>query len=185
MLQNYFNDRENYPALWIAFKMALKEAIQETDKTEFEKAWTSRFERTCLYFDSLLPSVARKLGLGLDKELVFRVDATFYKKGGQTTKVPVIFLESENEVRTSDHEIFKLCSLNAPLKVLMICNDWNEASKKIISEGYWDYIIEDFHDESILTGYFAVIIAEWNEDLKFYTYVYDKSGKVIEDSHLI
>lgn len=181
MLHDYFNDKKNYFLLWTAFKNALIESIKETKQADFKKAWTSRYERTCFYFDSLLPKVADKLGLELEKEVLFRVDATFYKRGGQTTKVPVIFLESENDVRTSNHEIYKLCSLNSPLKILMICNDWNEASKKIITDGYWDYIIEDFIDESSLMGYLAIIIAEWNEELKFYTYVYDNNGKVIED----
>ena len=171
--------------LWTSFKTSLLDSIKETAISDFEKAWISRTDRTLFYFDSLLPKIANKMNLEFAKETFFRVDGTFYKKGGQTSKVPIIFLESENDVRTSEGEVIKLCLLNAPLKVLMICNDWNETSKKIISEGYWEYIIEDFKDESLLTGYFAFIIAEWNENLKFYSYVYNEKAEIIEDELMI
>lgn len=175
----------DYAQLWDSFKNALVGSIKETDINVFEKGWSSSSERTLFYFDSLLPKVADKLNLKFEKEMRFRVDGTFYKIAGQTSRVPVIVLESENDVRTSEDEVIKLCSLNAPLKILMTCCDWNSDSKKIIREGYWEYIIEDFSDESSLTGYFAFIIGEWNETLKFYTHVYNENAELIEDELLI
>ena len=175
----------DYLKLWTSFRTSLINSINETEINDFEKAWVSRTERTLCYFDSLLPKIAGKMNLEFEKEMYFRVDGTFYKTGGQKIKVPIIFLESENDVRSSDGEVKKLCLLNAPLKVLMICNDWNDSSKKIITEGYWDYIIDDFKDENCLTGYFAFIIAEWNDTLKFYSYVYNEKAEIIEDKLMI
>lgn len=170
----------NFSLLWATFKNHLLESINEVDTSSFELAWKSKPERTRFYFDSLLPKVACKMNLDFKKEMKFRVDGTFFKKAGQTSEVPIILLESENDAFASHDEVHKLCLLNAPLKVLMICTDWNVASKKILTEKYWGYIIEDFAEESSLTGYFAIIIREWNETLKFYTFVYDNFGKPIE-----
>lgn len=75
--------------------------------------------------------------------------------------------------------------MNAPLKILMISNEWNDSSKKELSEGYWDYIIEDFAESTLLTGYFVVIVAEWLETLRFFSYVYDNNGNKIESDLLI
>jgi len=187
MTFDYSIIKGNFSLLWTTFKNSLVESINETDKSIFEQAWKSRSERTLFYFDSLLPKVASKMNLEFEKEMNFRVDGTFYIKAGQTSKVPIILLESENEAFTSHYEFHKLCLLNAPLKVLMICNDWNDSSKKILTENFWGYIIEDFAEECSLTGYFAIIIGEWNENLKFYTFVYDNHGNSIgtEDKLLI
>lgn len=187
MAFDYSTIKGNYFLLWTTFKNSLVESINETETSVFELAWKSRPERTRFYFDSLLPKVASKMNLDFEKEMKFRVDGTFFKKAGQTSKVPIILLESENNAFDSHDEINKLCLLNAPLKVLMICNDWNDASKKMLTENYWGYIIEDFAKESSLTGYFAIIIGEWNETLKFYTFVYDNLGNSIEseDNFLI
>jgi hypothetical protein len=175
---DYANIKGNYSLLWTTFKTSLKQVIRETD---FEEPWKSRRGRTKLYFKSLLPKVASLMNLDFGEEMKFRVDGTFYVKSGQGgVKVPIVLIESENDARTSDDEVYKLCFLNAPLKVLMICNDWNEKTKLDLCEGYWDYIIESFAEENVLTGYFAIIAGEMNQNLKFYTYVYDDNGKQIE-----
>ena len=170
--------------LWASFKNALVDTANQMSTVEFEKAWTSSDQRTLFYFDTLLPNIAEKLGLLFEKEMIFRIDGVFSKIGGQNAKVPVIFLESENDIRTSEREINKLSMLNAPLKILMVCNDWNDDAKKLIKKYYWDYIIEDFAEQIGLSGLFAVIIGEWNETLKFYTHVYNDKGQVIEDGLL-
>lgn len=176
----YSDIKGNFHLLWTTFKNYLVESINETDKSVFELAWKSKPERTQFYFDTLLPKIAAKMNLEFEKEMNLRVDGTFYKKAGQSSKIPIILLESENDAFTSHGEFHKLCLLNAPLKVLMICNDWNDASKKMLTEKFWGYIIEDFAEESSLTGFFAIIIGEWNETLKFHTYVYDNMGNSIE-----
>lgn len=192
MTFNYSENKGDYQALWSNFKNFLLESINEIDKSDFEIAWKTRGERTNLYFNTLLPNVADKMKLGFDKEMIFRRDGIFYKIAGQgKTKVPLIFIESENDPYSCDDEVYKLCLLNAPLKVLMICTDWNEKKKNEIIDGYIQYIIENFKDESSLTGYFALIIAEWvsndmpNDILKFHTYVYNDKAENIEDKLLI
>jgi hypothetical protein len=177
---NYFST-----SLWASFKQAFVETTKEISVVDFEKAWVSNGDRTMFYFDSLLPIIAEKLGLIFDKEMVYRIDGVFSKVGDQKTKIPIIYLESENDIRTSEREINKLCMLNSPLKVLMVCNEWNDSSKKLTKEYYWDYIIEDFADQIGLTGFFAILIGEWNDKLRIYAHVYNEKGEVIEDELLI
>lgn len=172
--------------LWNNFKQSLLESIQETDVSAFEQAWKSCNERTQFYFDNLLPNVARKLKLGFQKEKPFRIDGIFTVKGNQNNEIPIIYLESENNARSSHEEVYKLCCLNAPLKVLIVCTEWDDQLwKEQIVQGHWHSIIQDFKDKLHLTGHFAFIIAAWMETLKFHSYVLDENAKLIEDTVLI
>jgi hypothetical protein len=171
--------------LWASFKKAFVDTTNEIKIEDFAKAWSTSGDRTMFYFNSLLQTIAKKLDLTFERELIYRIDGVFSNVGSQNTKVPIIYLESENDITTSDREVYKLCTLNAPLKILMVCNQWNESSKKLIKEYYWDYIIEDFAEQIGLKGVFAVIIGEWNETLRIYTHVFNEKGEVIEDSLLL
>jgi len=178
--------RFNAKDLWNNFKQSLLEGIKETDVRAFEQAWKSCNDRTLFYFDILLPRVAQKLKLGFQKEKPFRIDGIFTIRGGQTNDVPIIYLESENNARSSYEEVYKLCCLNAPLKVLIVCTEWDDQIwKEQVVYKYWHYIIEDFKDELSLTGYFAFIIAAWDETLKFHSYVFNENAELIEDAMLI
>lgn len=171
--------------LWEAFRNAIISSIQETAITVFEEAWKSCYQRTEFYFNELLPQVAGKLNLQFKKERPFKIDGVFWTKAGQTTEVPVIYLESENIATRSNEEVYKLCCVNAPLKVLIICTEWDDATwRKELGEGYWHYIIEDFKDEVGLKGLLAFIIADWQETLRFHSYVINEGGEVAEDTLL-
>jgi|SRR6185437_4311291 len=183
MTYDYSENKGNFSSLWELFKNSLIQTISETD---FNTAWNSRPDRTRLYFDGLLKAVASKMQLEFLPEMKFRIDGTMYVEGSQgKKKIPIVLIESENEAKKSDDEVYKLCLLNAPLKILMISNEWNDSTIKQLTEGYWDYIIEDFAELTNLTGYFVVIVAEWMEKLRFFSYVYDDKGKKIESDLLI
>ena len=176
----------NSKELWDNFKKTITEAVKETRPEILETAWNSNPERTQFYFDNLLPMVAKKMKLGYEKEKVFRVDAVFYKKAKNGYQVPIVFIESENNAYDTETEIYKLCCLNAPLKIIFICQVWTEAIKKEITEDYWNYIIEAFVEENILVGYLGVIVAEWMEEgLKFYTFAYNEKGKIVEEDIIV
>ncbi len=129
---------------------------------------------------------SRKSWISDFREKPFRIDGIFVKKGGQTIDVPIIYLESENIATTSHEEVYKLCCLNAPLKVMILCTEWDDQFwKKQITENHWHYIVDDFKDELSLTGYFAFIIAAWDETLKFHAYVLNENADLIEDDLLL
>lgn len=180
--------KPNSTELWASFRRAFLDAANETNFQDFGNAWKSCKNRTEFYFNILLPNIASRLSMSYEKEKFFHIDAVFCREGGQTTKIPFIALESENHVKTSDNEIKKLCMLNTPVKILMICNTWNDSTKEKMKDNYWDYIIGDFHDQVGLIGVLAVIIGEWDDyenELKFYTHVYDETAEVIEDAILL
>lgn len=71
---DYSANKGNFPLIWETFKTSLVETISETS---FNEAWTSRPDRTRLYFDTLLKRVAKKMHLEFAPEMKFRVDGTF------------------------------------------------------------------------------------------------------------
>ena len=175
----------NSEQLWAVFKKMLTETLNETPIEIVGDAWNSNPERTKFYFDFLLPKIANKMKFNYEKEKVFRVDAVFYIKAENGYQVPIVFIESENNADDTETEIYKLCCLNAPLKVIFICQEWTEKRKKEITEEYWDYIIDAFVKENLLVGYLGVIVAEWMDDLKFYSFAYNENGKMVEEQTII
>lgn len=171
--------------LWENFKTAFITTVNTFPIQTFEQSWVSKPERSKFYFESLLPKIAPLLSLEFRTERPFRIDGIFYKKSSQTTEVPIIYVESENDAKYSHEEIYKLCCISAPLKVLFICNEWTEDDKKEIIDGYWNYIIDDFAEENILTGNLCIIIAEWRDTLKFHTYCFNDKGTLFEEKILI
>ncbi len=171
--------------IWDKFKSAFKEIITKYPIQTLEQSWLSKSDRSKFYFGSLLPKIATQLGLEFKTERPFRVDGLFFKRGSQTTEIPVVYIESENHAKSSNEEIYKLCCINAPLKILFICNEWTDTQKIEITNGYWNYIIDDFAEINLLIGNLCVLIAEWNEKLKIYSYCYNNKGVVFEDEILV
>lgn len=167
----------NYADLWNSFKINLIESLKES--SEFELSNLGNIcDRTSFYFKVLLPRVAQKMGLMFTTEEPFRVDGMFYKIGrqdGNNLKIPIILLESENDYTTSEGEVKKLCLLNAPLKILVVCSEWAGSISKDIVEGYWEYIMEDFASDSASTGYFAFINCSCTPNIRFDALVYDEN----------
>jgi len=170
--------------LWNDFKANLKDCLLATPKDKLLHSWGTNPSRTTLYFEGILPVVASKMNLLFKSEKPLRVDGLFYKIGGQSTQIPIVAIEAENNIKSSDQEIEKLCYLAVPLKILFVCYEWNEATEKEISEGYWEYIIEDFASENILTGTTAIIIADWSNKLTFQSRVYNLKGELVEKENL-
>jgi hypothetical protein len=171
---------------WNSFKNALSQAVTETPLEDASNAWNSSSERTQFYFDFLLPKVSHLMELGFEKEKLFRVDAVFYKKANNGYQIPIVYIESENNVQSSYEEIYKLCCLNAPLKILFICVPWTPENKKLIVDDDWQYIVQDFASEDSLQGYLGIIVAEWMEEgLKFYALYFDQNGNLSDEGVLV
>lgn len=116
---------------WIRFRDAFARQIEASSDAELDAAWRSQTSRTRFYCDRVLPQVAEEMALQKRTEL-FKVDvALCMQHDGRD--VPLIFVESENLASTADHEVWKLCSLAAPLKVLISCAEWCD------EPGYWPH----------------------------------------------
>lgn len=78
-------------------------------------------------------------------------------------------------------EIGKLCSLNAPLKVLFVCCEWNP---KLWAHGgmkdkylnIWSNIIKTYSDNIGLLGTHGLIVAEKSDKFRFYASVWDETS---------
>lgn len=171
--------------LWEQFKDAFKITINSLPIETLEQSWLSRPSRNNFYFTNLLPKIAEHLELDFKRERPFRFDAIFFKRCSQTTEVPVVYIEAENEAKSSNEEIYKLCCINAPLKILFICNEWNETQKSKISSEYWHYIIDDFAEQNLLSGSTCILIGAWDDKLRFYSYCIDNKGNLFEEETLV
>ena len=172
--------------LWETFKQEFKLAFEKTDRSSLFEIWKDDEKWTNHYFTTILPKLQSPLKMIFKKEYPFRVDGVFLQIGEQKQEVPIIYIESENDITTSDREIVKLCSVNSPLKILLTySNIWSTSKdlKNNIIDGYWQYIIEDYQEQLGLTGYTAIIIVEKiNDGLNFHSYVFDADAKLIEDN---
>lgn len=183
--------KNNFENLWSEFKSEFVNQIKLSDVATLENAWKGRPHRTNFYTKDLLPRVAKKMNLNISKEL-FKVDMVFSKTSSYT-EVPLVFIESENDIKYAEHEVSKLCSLSAPLKILIICTDWNpdicnEYGKKGIRDEYtehWDAIIKSYLEFWKLTGIIGLVVAEWYDHLCLYAKAWDETGELFDNESKI
>lgn len=100
------------------FHTAFRVAINETDASELNAAWSSNTQRTDFYCNALMPNIAMQLDMVHRKE-EFKVDYVLSRRSRDGQAIPQIFIESENNYESASHEISKLCSINSPLRVLI------------------------------------------------------------------
>lgn len=162
---------------WDTFKTAFCEALDQTPKAKFEEAWQHIRKKTEFYEWTLMPAVGRQLGCQMKVERM-RCDYTFFDESG----VPIIAVESENAHPTAWQEIEYLCSLAAPLKVLVLSCDWQNEKKKFLPE--WTDIIRKHHAIVSVGCLYVIISGVWdNEELPTYYFtLIDTAGSVLEET---
>jgi hypothetical protein len=169
--------------LWKDFIVSFKNNIEKAKNEELEslKIYSDRK----YFFKKLFSHVSKDLDLFYeDSQEFLRVDYTLFKKGhAHNWQVPQIFIESENSWDSSYQEAIKLCSLNAPLKVLILYNLTKELQEELEGKNtHWDYIFKDFINESRLIGLFALLVYTESQDKKivFHFMLYGENGNTIE-----
>lgn len=173
---------EDFHALWHNFKKEFVAQIKQQKDEGLEAAWTGPANRTQFYVEKIFPNVAKKLGLILTTEL-FKVDAALAIKQQPTNwEIPVIFVESENNIDTAEQEIDKLCSLSAPVRVLITVGDMEDSeTKEWIDE--WASLIKTYSKIWPNRGILGIIIADYR--LNFYSMAWGENGEKIEEKSLI
>jgi hypothetical protein len=170
--------------LWKEFKTHFGKSCEIHSKDALLKAWCSQGDRTNFYSKTVLPEIAALMGLTMRTEL-FKVDAAFCKASSLNYDVPIIFIESENNAATATHEIKKLCSLNAPCRILITCCEWSPDLWKhggrqdyLINE--WSHIIESQAEVWKNDGILGAINAESGDVFRVTNFAWDSSGVLIE-----
>ena len=132
-----------------------------------------------------MPKISDDIGLIHGNE-EFKVDYVMSKRTSYDYSVPRIFIESENDFKSSDHEIRKLCSLNSPLRVLTtVYDNWNPKNidETVVYDSLvtWQQIIIDHYKLNSFgfNGTIAIIIgSKVNNSIRFRSCVFWSNGVV-------
>ncbi|MCL2525401.1 MAG: hypothetical protein FWF20_11915 [Betaproteobacteria bacterium] len=174
---------------WKQFKDNFQSELEATLPDTFNQAWKSSDSRTTFYREYLLPKVAVRMNLKRCNEL-FKVDYAFCKSDSFGNQVPLVFIESENNAFSATHEVRKLCSLAAPLKVLITCVEWSDEPGEWPNGGHRTNLMKNW--ANIISGHsqiwpqpcvYGVIVAErWKKRLRYYSEGLSSSGASV-DAH--
>ncbi|WP_141195533.1 hypothetical protein [Vibrio sp. V09_P4A23P171] len=171
---------KNY-TLWTSFKDELVNKLGTFSRDELSDAWSSKSNRTVFYKESLLPLVSKELGLFHGNE-EFTVDYVMSKSFYDDVYVPQIQIESENDIRTANQEMNKLCRLNSPLRVLVTVFDGWDGSKNQKIYDYlrtWQKTIEAHGSMNMgeFSGVIGVLIGSYhNKELTYYSVAFWSNG---------
>jgi hypothetical protein len=102
------------------------------------------------------------------------------RSGSEPT--PVVFVESEEQATCADQEVKTLCSLAAPLKVLITVGEWEDVTPRWRNGGHrstlvtrWRAIRSAYHEAWRDPGVFGVLVGESDPDgiLRFHAFELD------------
>lgn len=186
-IKDYLKDRFDTSSkdfeLWLNFKNALHDLLDECERDEVYSFWAGKKERTKYYKEILMPRIAEKLKLIHGKE-EFTVDYAMSKSTGSGIDMPQIYIESENDIKSADHEIRKLSSLNSPLRVLLTVDNFDEKNKSATLYDClrdWQQIIRTHaeHNPSGFNGTIAIISGGiFNGALSFHSCAFWANGSL-------
>jgi hypothetical protein len=178
--------------IWNRFQEIFRKTAEESDPRELVDAWKSPTNRT-KFIKIFVGQVASALGLTLEREL-WKVDFALSVVSTNDSKVPVIFIESENDIRDVNRdggEVRKLYCHSAPLKVLITVAEWDETPSvwkgQCVRHRYlsrWQDIIRAHADVWPHRGLFGVIVGEWVDlgeisRLRFYANAIEPDGALL------
>lgn len=160
---------------WTKFYKCFFQTLKKDSVGKLLNSWKSPTDRTKYYVKSVFKQVEADLQLEHEEEL-FKVDAVYYDKSINGEKVPAIFIESENNAKSADHEIKKLCSLACPLAILITVVEWDikhfpQTSKKEEYLKKWESIILAHSVAFPINGILAILVGEFGEGNKIRFYI--------------
>lgn len=165
------------------FHTAFRVAINETEVSELSVAWSSNKRRTAFYCDVLMPNIAMQLNMEHGKE-EFKIDYVLSQISLRGAMIPQIFIESENDYKSANHEIRKLCSINSPLKVLITVTQQlftpepSAGAFKKLRE--WQTIIRAHHENNPdFRGIISVIVGQQcTNGIQYYACAFNQEGNL-------
>lgn len=177
---------------WKKFESSFALSMTEVRKEALSEIWNSSASRTRFYEEFALPAVAKSLELKLKFE-EFKIDYTLCQKSGSNVDVPLIYIESENVALSAEHEVRKLCCLNARLKILITCSEWTAQRPYWAHDGHrelllerWSKIIRSFDACMPQEAAFGILVGERaGERLRFYSLLLDQCGDIQTERVLV
>jgi len=167
--------------LWDQFREAFDSALREVNPERFSKDWHVASQRTQL-FKECVSRVSEQLNLKFVTEFL-SIDFVLADKD---SGVPVIAIESENDPFTVSNEISKLCSVAAPLRILLTVAYWDPQiggwpdrpnGEQLFLEK-WETDIRKRLSTWRHPGLFGLIVGERGQkgQTTFYSYLFDLDG---------
>jgi hypothetical protein len=182
--------------LWQHFMDQFSKSIQQSSEKELTLAWSSLRARTNFYRTLLMP-LATSLGTIIEETLetgneLFKVDFAISRKSNEI-QVPIIFIESENNAESADHEVKKLVNLAAPLRILITVAQWDDETDIWAKRGgsakgrllpHWEEVIRQHQIVWPRPGVLGILIGEWrpNKTFRFYAYGYGEGHQLAAPS---
>jgi hypothetical protein len=129
----------------------------------------------------------------IDEELdtgseLFKADFAI-SRNSKDIRVPIIFIESENNAFSADHEVRKLVNLSAPLRVLITVAQRDEESEiwvgrdgahRSILLPLWEQVIRQHQIVWRRAGVVGILVGEWRpgKRFRFYGYGYGEGHRL-------
>lgn len=179
--------------LWSDFKRSVANNLKSIGIDTLDKVWHPNPDWTKFLKENLFYKVATDLLLTYEIKEKLTVDAIFYKTYLKEPykypiNVPVICIESENNRDSiSFSELYKLCFLNAPLKVIFtFFESWDKDKFEEYTSDEWRYVIDSFMNTNKLVGWLGfIVVVEKSDEFVFYSFVYDENGILSDEGELI
>jgi hypothetical protein len=185
--------------LWHRFLETFSAEIRGATESHLALVWSSHKGRTKFYREMLKP-LAASLGTLIEEELetgseLFKVDFAI-SRNSDGVRVPIIFIESENNAYSADHEVRKLVNLASPLRVLITVAQWDEESTIWVGRGgahrsillpRWEQVIRQHQIVWPRAGVVGILVGEWPPDkrFRFYAYGYSEGHRLAGPSSAI
>lgn len=170
--------------LWESFKSLFAEECRTHFPGALTAAWSSSGDRTKFYVQTIFPEIARQLNLKVRHEL-FKVDTAICRTSTTGHDVPLIFIESENNAGSATHEMWKLCSLNSPCRILIVCCEWSPdmwhpygRQDSLLEQ--WTKIVKSHAEVWKLNGIIGIINAESGSVFRLTSAAWDEDGNLFE-----
>lgn len=135
--------------------------------------------------------MANDLSLELERE-TWKVDFAMSIGSPSGHRVPIIFIESENDPATATHEVRTLCCQAAPLRLLITVDEWDETPGVWRKRGHrqerlrtWQEIVRSHGKIWPQANILGIIVGEWRPDntLRFYAYALGEDGQLLRDEN--
>jgi hypothetical protein len=177
--------------LWTECKQAFMQQLENVPQEQLQKIWDLNEERAAALNQFLLPGTAHQLNCYLVQDIAYPVGFAFFRQTEGGYHVPLIFFENDPEPTHVDAALGTLCSLGAPIKIILTHARWSSdlwasdggQRERFFSD--WDRHIREHVGTWPQMGIVTILVAEWADEFRITSLAWDQLlGDFIEDKML-